>query len=289
VGRWVSGARFLPAALELEAASLIFCVLLKLCAIALSAPFPTLQEVAEKETIAGELAVAEPRLLTTHRGPLLLRRCHVDAYKKGSEGWQQRVVAADAARREFEDLFGEAEAGAGAGGAAEGAAAGEVAGQAEEGGKAKKAKKGRKAAAAASAAAVEGEQQLECGEQQAGGSGTKSKQKKRQQREEVAAAAEKEEQQQEEAAQPGDGDGGGKAKKPRKKAAEQQGAEAVDDIMAQLGESCIDCAWPTLLCPAGSGCPVWPVLVVSTTALGVLTAALMCAMHCRLPGGVQKE
>lgn len=33
-----------------------------------------LQEVAEKEAIAGELAAAEPRLLQTHRGPLLLRR-----------------------------------------------------------------------------------------------------------------------------------------------------------------------------------------------------------------------
>lgn len=32
------------------------------------------QEVAEKEAIAGELAAAEPRLLQTHRGPMLLQR-----------------------------------------------------------------------------------------------------------------------------------------------------------------------------------------------------------------------
>jgi hypothetical protein len=41
------------------------------------------QEVAEKEAIAAELAAAEARLMATHRGPVLLRRCHVDAYKKG--------------------------------------------------------------------------------------------------------------------------------------------------------------------------------------------------------------
>lgn len=106
------------------------------------------QEVAEKEAIAAELAAAETRLLATHRGPLLLKRCaaaapdaaawepdlgalrkcrvcaalhrsfafqpsplplprcHVDAYKKGGQGWQQRAAAADVARREFEELFG---------------------------------------------------------------------------------------------------------------------------------------------------------------------------------------
>ena len=42
-------------------------------------------------------------------------RCHVDAFKKGSAGWQQRAAGADAARREFEDLFG------GEGGEGEGA------------------------------------------------------------------------------------------------------------------------------------------------------------------------
>ncbi len=36
--------------------------------------FFLLQEVTEKETIAGELAAAEPRLLQTHRGPVLLKR-----------------------------------------------------------------------------------------------------------------------------------------------------------------------------------------------------------------------
>ncbi|KAL4852677.1 hypothetical protein ACK3TF_006244 [Chlorella vulgaris] len=78
-----------------------------------------LADVPEKEVIAGELAAAETRLMATHRGPLLLRRCHVEAYKKaggggsggsaakaGGGGWQQRVAAADAARREFADLFG---------------------------------------------------------------------------------------------------------------------------------------------------------------------------------------
>ncbi|PSC67230.1 Pumilio 23 [Micractinium conductrix] len=82
-----------------------------------------LGEAPEKEAIALELAAAEPRLVATHRGPLLLRRCHVDAFKKGSDCWQARVQAADAARREFEDLFGEAEAAEGGDAAAAAAAA----------------------------------------------------------------------------------------------------------------------------------------------------------------------
>ena len=231
VGGWVSGWGYVPAC---SSAGGCCAEVLSHCSD--SAPPLCLgalpQEVAEKETIAGELAAAEPRLLTTHRGPLLLRRCHVDAYKKGSQGWQQRVVAADAARREFEDLFGEAEAGAGAGGVAEGAAAGEDAGQAEESNKAKKAKKAKRVATAAPAA-EEGQHQPEGGDQQAGGGEKKSKKKRQQQEAEAAAPDER----QEEAQQPAGGsDGGGKAIMPKTKAAEQQGAEAVDDIMAQLGE-----------------------------------------------------
>ena len=273
VGGWVGGVRLQHLAMELGASQ---CAEVLLRHRANPAPCcaPS-QEVAEKETIAGELAAAEPRLVTTHRGPLLLRRCHVDAYKKGSEGWQQRVVAADAARREFEDLFGEAEA-AGAGGAAEGAAAGEEGGaaQAEEGGKAKKAKKAKKAAAAAAAEEVD--------EQAAAGSGKKSKKKRQQQQEAEAAAADEQQQQQqqqqEEQQQQQPGGGGSKAKKLKKRDAEPQvAAAAVDDIMAQLGErgqllplavAASDAA--TLLCLAGSGC------LVAFTVRWVLTVAVMC-------------
>ncbi|KAL4419124.1 hypothetical protein ABPG77_004516 [Micractinium sp. CCAP 211/92] len=114
-----------------------------------------LAEVKEKELIAGELAAAEARLMTTHRGPLLLKRCHVDAFKKGSDGWQKRVAAADAARREFEDLFGEADA------AAEAAAArqqGATGGEDEE---AEEEEEEEEAAAGAEAGAAEEQQEVE--------------------------------------------------------------------------------------------------------------------------------
>ncbi|PRW20602.1 pumilio-like protein 23 [Chlorella sorokiniana] len=157
-----------------------------------------LAEVAEKETIAGELAAAEPRLLQTHRGPVLLKRCHVDAFKKGSDGWQKRVAAADAARREFEDLFGDdaaAEQGEEqeAGGAAEGAAAAEGAGAAAEQQQPKKKKKKGKKAAAAAEADEEPQQQQGAEEQQAAG-GKKKKRSKAEAAEAPAAAAAAEQQ-----------------------------------------------------------------------------------------------
>ncbi|KAL4439741.1 hypothetical protein ABPG75_002742 [Micractinium tetrahymenae] len=125
-----------------------------------------LAEVEEKELIAGELAAAEARLMATHRGPLLLKRCHVEAFKKGSEGWQKRVAAADAVRREFEDLFGEADAAAEAAaaqavasrqqGTAEAASNDDDEEEGEEGGA-----EGGAAAATAAAAAAEEEGQEE--------------------------------------------------------------------------------------------------------------------------------
>ncbi|GAB4813915.1 hypothetical protein N2152v2_000961 [Parachlorella kessleri] len=64
-----------------------------------------LADLKEKEAITRELAAAEQRLAATYRGLTLLRRCNVEAFKKDAGNWQQRVAAADAVRREFEDLF----------------------------------------------------------------------------------------------------------------------------------------------------------------------------------------
>ena len=83
--------------------------------------------------------------------------CHVDAFKKGSDGWQKRVAAADAARREFEDLFGDGAAEEegqedGAGAAAAGAAAvhsAEAPAEGEAAERPKKKQKGKKAKQAA--------------------------------------------------------------------------------------------------------------------------------------------
>lgn len=62
-------------------------------------------EVMERESIVRELAAAEERLAATHRGPMVLKKCFVSEWKKGSGEWQKRVASASVARREFEDLF----------------------------------------------------------------------------------------------------------------------------------------------------------------------------------------
>ena len=102
------------------------------------------------------------------------RRCHVDAFKKGSDGWQARVAAADAARREFEELFaaeGPAPAAAGSGdGAGEedeeggaGAGAAEAQEQQPEPEQPRKGGKKRRAEAAASAEQAQEEEQQQPG------------------------------------------------------------------------------------------------------------------------------
>lgn len=60
---------------------------------------------SEKESITSELAAASERLAATYYGATLLRTCFVDAYKAGSGDWKKRVASADAARKEFEELF----------------------------------------------------------------------------------------------------------------------------------------------------------------------------------------
>jgi len=62
-------------------------------------------EVMERESIVRELAAAEERLAATHRGPMVLKKCFVSEWKKGSGEWQKRVASASVARKEFEDLF----------------------------------------------------------------------------------------------------------------------------------------------------------------------------------------
>jgi hypothetical protein len=66
-----------------------------------------LAEAAEKEMITAELAASEDRVGATSRGAMLLQRCNVDAFKRGGKDWQQRVVATQEVRKEFEELFGD--------------------------------------------------------------------------------------------------------------------------------------------------------------------------------------
>jgi nucleolar protein 9 len=66
-----------------------------------------LAEAADKEAITAELAASEDRVGATSRGAMLLQRCNVDAFKRGGKDWQQRVVATQEVRKEFEELFGD--------------------------------------------------------------------------------------------------------------------------------------------------------------------------------------
>lgn len=152
---------------------------------------------------------SSPPLLAPSPSPC---RCHVEAFKKGSEGWQKRVAAADAARREFEDLFGEADA------AAEAAAARQQGGEEEE-------EEAEEAQAAAVAAAAEQQQyeEEEDGEQQERPKKKKKKDKGRGSKGAAAPAPEAAdeapaEEQQAAAAR----DGGGKDKKKKKQKSEKK-------------------------------------------------------------------
>jgi len=64
-----------------------------------------LAEIAIKQTIASELAVAEARLAATYRGAALLQRCNIRAVKAGGD-WQHKITAGDSTVREYEELFG---------------------------------------------------------------------------------------------------------------------------------------------------------------------------------------
>lgn len=62
-------------------------------------------DASRKEIITSELASAQQKLLLTHRGPVLLQKCSVLAYKKGGDVKLEMRRGAAASKNEFEELF----------------------------------------------------------------------------------------------------------------------------------------------------------------------------------------
>eukprot|EP00887_Chlorella_sp_A99_P004080 scaffold23.g4080.t1 len=189
-----------------------------------------LADAREKEAIADELARAEAALAATHRGPVLLRRCHVEEFKQGSEGWQQRVAAADATLRAYEQLFAPEPEAAGRGGAEQRREVEAAdAGADPRPGKGAKKKQQREREQRAAAAAAAAERQEEQGD---GGGSTLKKKKRRAEREVAALAAPAV---QEPAAQQG---GETKKKKEKKKKGSRAAGEPAAGEQQQESKKC---------------------------------------------------
>ena len=62
-----------------------------------------------KREISQDLAAAEARIAGVYRGAKLLRICKVDEMKRDGENWEEKIAAVEATKREFEQIFGNAE------------------------------------------------------------------------------------------------------------------------------------------------------------------------------------
>jgi len=71
--------------------------------------FTTCADTKVKKQIAQELAEAETKIASTHRGPALLTTCRVRDIKVDEKNWENRIQSAVETRKEFEDLFGSGE------------------------------------------------------------------------------------------------------------------------------------------------------------------------------------
>jgi hypothetical protein len=62
-----------------------------------------------KREISQDLAAAEARIAGVYRGAKLLRVCKVDEMKRDGDNWEEKIAAVEATKREFEQIFGNAE------------------------------------------------------------------------------------------------------------------------------------------------------------------------------------